>query len=396
MTEKAYKAGHFGKRSGAGFYDWSPGKVNEIPMNAGADFDPIRFLAIGVNECAKLIETESTTKEEIDKGVLTGLNYPRGILRMADSVGLDKIVAELDRLYVLYKEDRYKASALLAGMVKAGKVGRRVGEGFYTYGPGEYEFVKVDINKETRVAKLILNRVNKANALNYDFILEIGKALDILEQDDAVGAVVITGAGANFCAGADVSTFASQNVKTVLQFTEAGQDLYTRMETYAKPIVAAINGAAMGGGFELLLACDLRVMSKKAQLRLPEMTIGITPGLGGIQRLSRQVGMARAKEAVLLADPITPEKALDWGIVNAVVDADKLDAAVDEITKKLTAGPALTQKLAKAAFYYGAQTDQRTALFIEAAVSGDVMFTKDVNEGLTSMNNRRSARFSGK
>ena len=396
MTEKAYKAGHFGKRSGAGFYDWSPGKVNEIPMNAGADFDPIRFLAIGVNECAKLIETESTTKEEIDKGVLTGLNYPRGILRMADSVGLDKIVAELDRLYVLYKEDRYKASALLAGMVKAGKVGRRLGEGFYTYGPGEYEFVKVDINKETRVAKLILNRVNKANALNYDFILEIGKALDILEQDDAVGAVVITGAGANFCAGADVSTFASQNVKTVLQFTEAGQDLYTRMETYAKPIVAAINGAAMGGGFELLLACDLRVMSKKAQLRLPEMTIGITPGLGGIQRLSRQVGMARAKEAVLLADPITPEKALDWGIVNAVVDADKLDAAVDEITKKLTAGPALTQKLAKAAFYYGAQTDQRTALFIEAAVSGDVMFTKDVNEGLTSMNNRRSAKFSGK
>jgi enoyl-CoA hydratase / 3-hydroxyacyl-CoA dehydrogenase len=396
MTEKAFKANHFGKRSGAGFYDWSPGKVNEIPMNAGADMDPIRFLAIGVNECAKLIETDSTTKEEIDRGVLTGLNYPRGILRMADSTGLDKIVAELDRLYTLYKEDRYKASALLVAMVKAGKVGRRVGEGFYTYGPGQYEFVKIDINKDTRVAKLILNRVNKANALNYDFIIEIGKALDLLEQDDAVGTVVITGAGANFCAGADVSTFASQNVKTVLQFTEAGQDLYTRMEVYPKPIIAAINGAAMGGGFELVMACDLRVMSKKAQLRLPEMTIGITPGLGGIQRLSRQVGVTRAKEAVLLADPITPEKALDWGLVNAVVEADKLDAAVEEMTKKLNAGPSITQKLAKAAFYYGAQTDQRTALFIEAAVSGDVMFTKDVNEGLTSMNNRRTAKFSGK
>jgi enoyl-CoA hydratase/3-hydroxyacyl-CoA dehydrogenase len=395
MTEKAFKANKFGKRSGAGFYDWSDGKINEIPMNAGADFDPIRFLAIGVNECAKLIETDSTTKEEIDKGVLTGLNYPRGILRMADSTGLDKIVAELNRLFALYKEERYKASALLVAMVKAGKVGRRVGEGFYTYGPGEYEFVKLDINKQTQVAKLILNRVNKANALNYDFIIEIGKALDILEQDDAVGTVVITGAGANFCAGADVSTFASQNVKTVLQFTEAGQDLYTRMEVYPKPIIAAINGAAMGGGFELVLACDLRVMSKKAQLRLPEMTIGITPGLGGIQRLSRQVGMTRAKEVVLLADPVTPEKALDWGIVNMVVDAEKLDATVDEMAKKLNAGPAITQKLAKAAFYYGAQTDQRTALFIEAAVSGDVMFTKDVNEGLTSMNNRRAAKFNG-
>ena len=126
------------------------------------------------------------------------------------------------------------------------------------------------------------------------------------------------------------------------------------------------------------------------------MTIGITPGWAVFRRLSRQVGVARAKEAVLLADPITPEKALDWGIVNAVVELISSMHAVDEMAKKLSAGPAMTQKLAKAAFYYGAQTDQRTALFIEAAVSGDVMFTKDVNEGLTSMNNRRSAKFSGK
>jgi enoyl-CoA hydratase/3-hydroxyacyl-CoA dehydrogenase len=396
LTEKAYKAGHFGKRSGAGFYDWSPGKTNEIPMNAGADFDPIRFLAIGVNESAKLLESDSTTREEIDKGVLTGLNYPRGILRMADSLGLDKIVNELNRLYALYKEDRYEASHLLTAMVAAGKIGRRAGEGFYTYGPGEYEFVKIDINKETRVAKLILSRVNKANALNYDFMREIDKALDVLEQDDAVGVIVITGAGVNFCAGADVSAFASQNLRTVMQFTEAGQDLYTRMETYPKPIVAAINGPAVGGGFELVLACDLRIMSRKAMLKLPEMTIGITPGLGGIQRLSRQVGMARAKEAVFLADVITPEKALDWGIVNFVVDADKFDATVAEIAGKLATGPALTQKLAKSTFYYGAQSDQRTSLFIEAAVSGDVMFTKDVNEGLTAMNNRRAAKFSGR
>jgi enoyl-CoA hydratase/3-hydroxyacyl-CoA dehydrogenase len=395
MTEKAFKAGHFGKRSGAGFYDWSPGKVNEIPMQAGADFDPIRLLAIGVNECAKLIETESTTKEEIDKGVLTGLNYPRGILRMADSIGLDKIVAELNRLSELYNEDRYRAAALLVSMVSAGKTGRRAGEGFYTYGTGDYEFVKIEIDKESRVAKLILNRPNKANALNYDFVCEIDKALDELEPDDNAGVIVITGAGTNFCAGADVSTFASQNVRTVLQFTEAGQDLYTRMETYSKPILAAINGAAMGGGFELVMACDLRIMNKKAQLRLPELTIGITPGLGGIQRLARQVGIARAKEAVLLAEAITPEKALEWGVVNYVVESDKFEATVEEIAKKLAAGPALTQKLAKAAFYYGAQTDQRTSLFIEAAVSGDVMFTQDFNEGLTAMNNRRAAKFTG-
>jgi enoyl-CoA hydratase/3-hydroxyacyl-CoA dehydrogenase len=315
---------------------------------------------------------------------------------MADAYGIDRIVNELNRLYETYKEERYKASPLLVKMVSEGKLGRKTGAGFYSYGPGEYEFVKLDINKDTRVAKLILNRTYRANALNYDFLKEIDKALTELEYREDVGCIVITGAGNNFSGGADVSTFASQNLNIVMQFTEAGQDLYTRMETYAKPIIAEINGPAMGGGFELVLACDIRIMSKKAQLRLPELTIGISPGLGGIQRLARQVGVARAKEAVLLAQPITPEMALDWGVVNMVVDADKLDATAEELAKKLAGGPPLTQRLTKAAFYYGAQADQRTGLFIEASVSGDVMFTKDVNEGLTSMNYRRSAKFTGK
>jgi enoyl-CoA hydratase/3-hydroxyacyl-CoA dehydrogenase len=396
LTANAFKAGHFGKRSGKGFYDWSAGQTNEIPMNAGKDFDIIRILANGVNECAKLLDSESTTKEEIDRGVLQGLNYPRGILRMADSAGIDKIVAELDRLFNKYHEERYKVSPLLTRMAAAGKLGRKTGEGFYSYGPGQYEFVKLDINKETRVAKLILNRTNRANALNLDFMGEINQALDEMEKREDVGAIVITGAGANFCGGADVSTFASQNLSTVMQFTEIGQDLFTRLETYPKPVVAGINGPAVGGGFELILACDIRVMSKKAQLRLSELTLGIAPGLGGIQRLSRQVGVTRAKEVILLSDPILPEKALDWGIVNFVVEADKFEAAVEEVAKKLAAGPPLTQKLTKSAFYYGAQADQRTGLFIEAAVSGDLMFTKDVNEGLTAMSYRRGPKFTGK
>jgi enoyl-CoA hydratase / 3-hydroxyacyl-CoA dehydrogenase len=396
LCEKAFKAGHFGKRSGEGFYDWSAGKTNEIAMSAGVDVDPIRFLASGVNECAKLLESESTTREEIDRGVLTGLNYPRGILRMADSVGLDKIMAELDRLLAAYKEDRYKASPLLVKMIKEGKIGRKTGMGFYSYGPGEFEFVKVEVNKENRVAKLMLNRPYRANALNLDFLREISKALDELENREDVGCVVITGVGVNFCGGADVSTFASGNIPTLMQFTEFGQDLFTRLETYAKPIVAAVNGAAMGGGFEMVLACDIRVLNSKAQMRLPELTIGLTPGFGGTQRLVRQIGVARAKEVVLLADPITPDKALAWGIVNFVADPDKFDAKVDEVARKLASGAPIAQKLAKSAFYYGGQADQRTGLFIEASVSGDLIFTKDLNEGLTSMNNRRAPKFSGR
>jgi enoyl-CoA hydratase/3-hydroxyacyl-CoA dehydrogenase len=396
LCEKAFKAGKFGKRSGGGFYDWSAGKTNEIPMNAGFDVDPIRFLASGVNECAKLLESESTTREEIDRGVLTGLNYPRGILRMADSVGLDRVAGELDRLFEIYKEERYKVAGLLRKMVNEGNLGRQSGKGFYSYGPGEFEFVKVEVNPETRVARLILNRTYRANALNLDFLKEIAKALDELEPRPDVGCVVITGMGANFCGGADVSTFASGSIPVVMHFTEVGQDLFTRLETYSKPVIAAINGPAIGGGFEMVLACDIRIMNSKAQLRLPELTIGLTPGFGGTQRLERQIGVTRAKEVVLLADPIMAERAVAWGLVNLVVEPDKFEAKVDEVARKLAAGAPIAQKLAKSAFYYGGQADQRTGLFIEASVSGDLMFTQDLNEGLTSMNNRRTPKFSGK
>ncbi len=397
VLTKLFKEGNYGKKTGKGYYDWSEGRTNEISMNAGVDFDPIRVLATAVNEAAKLIEMDATTREEIDTAVLLGLNYPRGVLRMADSTGLDKILDELNRLYEKYnKEDRYKASPVIMKLVKQGKLGRKTGEGFYSYGPGEYEFVKLDINKETRVAWLTLNRPNRANAFNADFMTEINKALNELEKDTSVQCVVITGAGANFCGGADFAAFASGEVDAAINFSEAPHEVFTRIETYPKPVIAAINGAAMGGGLELALACDIRIMNTKAQLRLPEITLGLLPGAGATQRLGRLIGWARAKEMILLADPVMAEKALDWGLVNFIAEPDKFNALVDETATKLANGAPLAQKLAKGLMYYGAQADQRTALYLEAAVSGDIAMTEDLNEGITAMNYRRSPKFTGK
>jgi enoyl-CoA hydratase/3-hydroxyacyl-CoA dehydrogenase len=395
LLDKAYKAGNYGKKTGKGYYDWSAGQTNEIPMNAGADFDPIRVLAPAVNEAAKLIEQGATTIVEIDKGMLLGLNYPRGILRMADSVGLDKIVGEMNRLKTTYKVDRYNCSSVLTNLVAQGKLGRKTGEGFYSYGPGQYEFVKLDIDAKTKVAKLTLNRTYRANALNLDFLAEINKALDVCEQSEDVQCIVLTGAGNNFCGGADVSTFASGRVDSVADFSQAGQNLFTRFETFPKIIIGAINGPAMGGGFEMALACDIRIMNKKAVLRLPELTLGLMPGFGGTQRLIRLVGAARAKEAVLLADPITSDKALEWGIVNFVVEPDKFEAMVNDTAKKLASGAPLAQKSAKAALYYGGQADQRTGLFVETSTMGGLVTTKDLSEGLTAMTYRRPPKFKG-
>ncbi len=243
---------------------------------------------------------------------------------------------------------------------------------------------------------MILNRPNRANAFNADFMSELDKALTELEKDADVQCVVITGAGANFCGGADVSAFATGQVDDAFNFSEAPHEVFTRIETYPKPVIAAINGAAMGGGLELALACDIRIMSTSAQLRLPELTLGLLPGAGATQRLGRLIGWARAKEMVLLTDPIMADKALDWGLVNFTATPDKFDALVDEIDVKLAGGAPLAQKLAKGLMYYGAQADQRTALYLEAAISGDIALTKDLNEGLTSMNYRRSPKFSGK
>ena len=339
ILQKMFKEKNYGKKTGKGYYDWSGGNANEIPMNAGINFDPIRVLATAVNEAAKLIEMEATTREEIDTAMLLGLNYPRGILRMADSTGLDKIVNELNRLYEKYnKEDRYKACSVLTNLVKKGKLGRKTGEGFYTYGPGEYEAVKVEINKEKKVGRLILNRPSKANAFHADMMAELGKALGELEKDESVRCIVITGAGANFCGGADFAAFASGEMDAAFNFSEAPHEVFTRIETYPKPVIAAINGPAIGGGLELALACDIRIMNKTAMVRLSELTLGLLPGAGATQRLGRLIGWARAKEMILLSDPVMADKALAWGLVNYVAEPKEFNKFVDDIAARLAGG----------------------------------------------------------
>jgi enoyl-CoA hydratase/3-hydroxyacyl-CoA dehydrogenase len=397
ILAKLFKEKNYGRKTGKGYYDWSDGKTNEIPMNAGFGFDPIRVLATAVNEAAKLIEMGATTKEEIDTAVLLGLNYPRGILRMADSVGLDTILNELNRLYNKYKkEDRYKASSVITKLVKQGRLGRKTGDGFYSYGPGEYEAIELEINKGTGVARLILSRPTKANAFHADMMAELGKALGELEKNDNVRCVVITGAGANFSGGADFAAFASGEMESAFNFSETPHDVFTRIETYPKAVIAAINGPAMGAGLELALACDIRIMNKTAVVRLPELTLSIIPGAGATQRLGRLIGWARAKEMVLLSDPVAADKALAWGLVNCVAEPKDFSQLVNETAEKLAAGPPLAQKLAKGLLYYGAQADQRTALYLEAAVSGDIALTQDLNEGITAMNSRRPPKYTGK
>ena len=391
IFKKLYKAGHWGKKSGKGFYDWSGGKTNEVPLRAGAQFDLLRLVAPAVNEAAWLIEKGITTAEEIDLSVLNGLNYPRGLLRMADDIGIDVIVAKLGELYEKYKEERYKPNPLLKKMVKENKVGRKTNEGFYKYGRGSYEFVLVE--KVENVGIIYLNRPRRANALNLTFLAEINDALTMLEEDKEVRAVMITGAGKNFCAGADISIFASGKPELVVESSQAGHKVFRRIELNSKPVIAAINGPALGGGFELAIACDLRVMSDKAFLGLPELNLGITPGWGGTQRLAYLVGVGKLKEIILLRKNIDAQKALELGLVSEVYPRGEFKEKALEFAKKVAELPPLAVQYFKKAVALGVMSSLEAGCFIESTVSGDVSLTDNVAEGIQAFMYKRKFQF---
>lgn len=395
FLNKAYKIGRYGKRTKGGYYDWDAGKTNEIQMSEGKNFDPIRVLAPAVNEAAKLIEQNMTTKEDVDRGMILGVNYPRGILRMADSYGIDRIVKEMIRLKEKYKVDRYNVSSILTALVNQGKLGRKSGEGFFKYDRNSYEFIKLDIDSKTKVARIIFDRTYRANALNLDFIGEIDKVLGVCENSDNVQCLVLTGSGYNFCAGADLSVFACGDSDEIKNFTLAGQNLLSRIELFPKPVIAAINGPALGGGFELVLACDFKIMDEKATLRFPELDLGLIPGFGGIQRIVSLVGPTRAKEILLMGEQITSKKAIDWGIVNLVVESVKFEETINRIASKLANGAPLAQRLIKSALIKNTKDNHENGVKSEFSPLSDLWSSLDLAEGITAMVNRRIPKFTG-
>ncbi len=182
------------------------------------------------------------------------------------------------------------------------------------------------IDRDGPVATLTINRPKTLNALDVPTLLEMEKALDQLERDDEVRVIVFTGAGDRaFVAGGDIGDLNSrQGLAHYEEFAEVVHRVFRRIESCDKPTIAAVNGWALGGGTELILAIDIRILSEKARLGLPEITLGLFPGAGGTQRLIRQIPLCRAKEIMFTGDHISAEEAVSYGLANKVVPADEL------------------------------------------------------------------------
>ena len=252
---------------------------------------------------------------------------------------------------------------------------------------------------ETRdgVAVLTVNRPDKLNALNDMVVAELGQAAAQLAADTAVRGVILTGAGPKaFVAGADIGDLARQGVLDGRQRALNGQRMLAAFEHMGKPVLAAVNGFALGGGCELAMACHIRIASENARFGQPEVNLGITPGYGGSQRLPRIVGKGNALYMLLSAEHVSAQDALRMGLVSKVVPQDQLMAEAEKLMKAIVAKGPAALALTIEAVNRGLETTLEEGLRIEADAFGLVASTKDMKEGLTAFLEKRPPKFEGK
>ncbi|MDW7646119.1 MAG: enoyl-CoA hydratase-related protein [Desulfuromonadales bacterium] len=253
------------------------------------------------------------------------------------------------------------------------------------------------IDMKDGIARLTINSPKSLNALNSRVLRELEGALDALDGDDEVKVVVLTGAGDKaFVAGADIKEMAAMNAFEGQQFGLQGQRVMLRMEKMRKPVIAAVNGYALGGGLELALACDFIYASEKARLGFPEVTLGIIPGFGGTQNLARRIGAARASELIFTGRMIEAHKARDWGIVNEVCAPEELLAKAMETAAAIAAVGTLGVAYAKNAIVNGLNMGKEDGFRYEASLFGVLFATEDQKEGMGAFVEKRKSAFKGK
>jgi enoyl-CoA hydratase len=257
-----------------------------------------------------------------------------------------------------------------------------------------YEFLTFEV--ADRIATITLNRPDKLNALNDATIAELGHAIDDIRVDDAVGGVVLTGAGRAFVAGADIAELSSQSPVLAKARARAGQDVFRRFETCPKPVIAAVNGFALGGGCELAMACHIRIASDAAKFGQPESKLGILPGYGGSQRLPRLVGKGRAMQLLLTGEMIDAAEAYRIGLVNKVVAADRVVAEARDMMKAILANGPLAIALCIEAIDRGLQMSLEEGMILEANHFGLLAATDDMREGMRAFLEKRAPAFKGK
>lgn len=250
---------------------------------------------------------------------------------------------------------------------------------------------------EKNIGVIKLNRPTAYNALNEQLITELYEALQEIEKDDEVKVVVITAEGQKvFCTGADLKLASELDEESALPLVEQGQKIFTYIENFPKPTIAAINGLALGGGLEMALACDIRIAQEEAKVGCPETSIGLIPAWGGMQRLPKVVGIGKAKELVFSGAMITAKEAGDIGLINKVVAPDELESTVNWTAAKIAGNAPIALKYAKESLNKVFEVPLEEGLKHDAVTCAACFNTEDIKEGIKAVFEKRKATFKGK
>ncbi len=395
--QQMYAARKFGKKSGEGFYSYKAGRPKLTP-DMGGSFDPIRILAPIISEAAELVAMDVASPAEIDEAMRLGTAFPKGPLAIADDLGIDKVLAALKN------HPRFKPAKILQDMASRGELGVASGKGFYEHRAAaaegarpKFETILVTKDAATHVATIMLNRPDRLNTFTMQMFDEIEGALRDLGKDEEVRCVVFTGSGERaFSAGADLTAFGeATKAHHFWKLIRRVEEVFHGVANFPKPTIAALNGAAVGGGLELALACDFRIAARRAKIGQTEVARGLVPGGGGSQRLVRIVGLAKAKELAMIGDRIMADEAAAIGLITKAVDNEAFEAEVKAFAEKLAKGPPVAMRLIKIMLNRGGDMPIDAGLETEAMTFGLVMSTDDVYEGVQAFMEKRPPDYKG-
>ncbi|MDN5347065.1 MAG: enoyl-CoA hydratase [Clostridia bacterium] len=259
----------------------------------------------------------------------------------------------------------------------------------------DYKYLKIE--KDGKIATITINRPEALNALNREVLLELDSIVGEISLQEDINAVIITGAGNKaFVAGADIAAMRNMTPLEAKEFALLGQSVFAKIENLNKPVIAAVNGYALGGGCELAMACDLRIASENAKFGQPEVKLGITPGFGGTQRLLWLVGKARAKELIYTGGMIEAQKAKEWGLVNEVVPQEELLAKAKDMAQKIIANSPVAVRLSKEAINKGLELFMSLTCAYEAEIFADCFAAEDQKIGMDAFLNKKTPEFVGR
>jgi enoyl-CoA hydratase/3-hydroxyacyl-CoA dehydrogenase len=391
------KEGRLGRKTGAGFYDYSSNGAR-YTREDGQTIDPLSVFSVGVNSAAWLIRNRVCSKEDLESAVRLGLGFPKGILCMADAWGLDRVVSSLKEKQASQGAAYYAPDALLVQLVERGDLGVSSGRGFYDHPGSQTELEEIALRKDGPVAWVVLKRPHRHNAITPKMMDELEEAAAGLAKDASIRVVVISGEGGRaFSAGADLTAF---EFAAPLKAFEASRRMFEVFSLFAKlpkPVIAAIDGYAFGGGCELALACDFRLASESSQIGLTETSLGIIPGAGGTQRLLRLVGPSRAKEMIFFGQRLAAADALKIGLLDRVFAKDVFQSEVEGFARSLAKRAPVSLRLAKYAINLAQDVSSAEAgQLFEAGGFGLTLSTEDASEGIGSFLAKKEPEFKGR